>query len=85
MHGSIRTKLKSVFIFKLKGRWLEYAPHQILHHAHPLTAQLRHQPINIYKVVISDVLNEVVQSNKNSSSPHTRTKKQEKKIPFNLC
>lgn len=34
--------------------------HQILHHTHPLAAQLGHQAIDIHKVVISDVLDEVV-------------------------
>lgn len=45
--------------------------HQILYHTHPLTAELRHEAIDIHKVVISDVLNNVVQSDKHACSSHT--------------
>jgi len=50
--------------------------HQILYHTHPLTAKFSHQAVNIHKVVISDVLNEVVESNKYTSSAHTSTEEQ---------
>lgn len=57
--------------------------HQILHHAHPLTAQFSHQPVDVHKVVISDVLNEVVESNKHACSAHTSTEDQrESNVPL---
>lgn len=46
---------------------------QILYHTHPLTAQFSHQAVNIHKVVISDMLNEVVEGNKHTCSAHTST------------
>lgn len=46
---------------------------QILYHTHPLAAQFSHQAINIHKVVISDMLDEVVESNKHTCSAHTST------------
>lgn len=45
--------------------------HQILHHAHPLAAQLCHQAIDVHKVVIPDVLDEVVQGDKHARPAHS--------------
>lgn len=47
--------------------------HQILHRAHPLAAQLRHQTVDIHKVVITDVLNEVVQRDEHARPAHAGT------------
>ncbi|KAA8590163.1 hypothetical protein FQN60_014097 [Etheostoma spectabile] len=40
------------------------------------STQFSHQTINIHKVMISDVLNEVVESNKHTCSAHTSTEEQ---------
>lgn len=47
--------------------------HQILHHAHPLTAQFCHQAVNIHKIVITGVLNEVVQGDEHARPAHAGT------------
>lgn len=47
--------------------------HQILHHAHALAAQFCHQTINIHKIMITDVLNEVVQSDEHPRPAHAST------------
>lgn len=47
--------------------------HQILHHTHPLAAQFCHQTVNIHKIMITDVLNEVVQSDEHTRPTHAST------------
>lgn len=47
--------------------------HQILHRAHPLAAQLRHQTVDVHKIVITDVLNEVVQRDEHARPAHAGT------------
>lgn len=59
--------------------------HQILHHAHPLAAQFCHQTINIHKIMITDVLNEVVQSNKHACPAHTSTEEQIENILMSVA
>lgn len=61
--------------------------HQILYHTHPLAAQLCHQAVNIHKIMISNVLNEVVKSNKHTCPAHTGTEGQQENntlLEFNL-
>lgn len=52
--------------------------HQILHHAHSLAAQFCHQTVNIHKIMITDVLNEMVQSDEHTCPPHAGTEEKGK-------
>lgn len=47
--------------------------HQILHHAHPLAAQFCHQTVDIHKIMITDVLDEVVQGDEDARPAHAGT------------